>query len=95
VRITPDYTAPLPAAQTEGEPLLNVTPPPAPAKLLLTVPEAADLLGIGRTLMYELISSGQVVSVLVGRLRRIRPADLETYAAGLVAADAESVQTAA
>lgn len=50
------------------------TPP-----LLLTVEEAARKLRIGRTLMYHLISTGQVPSVTVGRLRRIRPADLATY----------------
>jgi excisionase family DNA binding protein len=59
-----------------------------PAQLLLTVPEAAAQLRIGRTLMYELISTGAVKSVLVGRLRRIRPADLAEYAASLVPADA-------
>jgi excisionase family DNA binding protein len=46
--------------------------------LLLTVTEAAAMLGIGRTLMYELIGTGAIPSVQVGRLRRIRPADLET-----------------
>jgi excisionase family DNA binding protein len=56
---------------------------PEPAKLLLTVPEAAARLGIGRTLMYALISTGAVASVQVGRLRRIRPADLESYAVSL------------
>jgi excisionase family DNA binding protein len=54
-----------------------------PVKLLLTVAEAARLLGIGRTLMYELINTGAVASVQVGRLRRIRPTDLESYAANL------------
>lgn len=61
-------------------------PAPAPAKLLLTVAEAAQQLGIGRTLMYSLISSGQVPSVLIGKLRRVRPADLENYAATLAVA---------
>lgn len=55
----------------------------ASRKLLLTVAEAAARLGIGRTLMYELISTGAVASVQVGRLRRIRPADLESYTANL------------
>lgn len=40
-------------------------------KLLLTVVEAAHRLGIGRTLMYELLASGEVASVHVGRLHRI------------------------
>lgn len=43
-------------------------------RLLLTVDEAADRLGIGRTLMYALVKDGEVESVHIGRLRRI-PAD--------------------
>jgi excisionase family DNA binding protein len=42
-------------------------------RLLLSVEEAAERLGIGRSLMYELISGGQVASIRVGRLRRIAP----------------------
>ena len=43
-------------------------------RLLLTVAEAARRLGIGRSLMYELLASSEVESIHVGRLRRI-PAD--------------------
>ena len=43
-------------------------------RLLLTVPEAADRLGIGRSLLYVLLADGQVESIHIGRLRRI-PAD--------------------
>ncbi len=43
-------------------------------RLLLTVEEAAQRLGIGRTLMYALVKEGEVESVQIGRLRRI-PAD--------------------
>lgn len=42
--------------------------------LVLTVEEAAQRLGIGRTVMYALVSSGAVESVRIGRLRRV-PAD--------------------
>ncbi|MDX3855034.1 excisionase family DNA-binding protein [Streptomyces sp. AK02-01A] len=42
--------------------------------VLLKVEEAARRLRIGRTLCYSLVSSGQIESVTVGRLRRI-PAD--------------------
>jgi excisionase family DNA binding protein len=45
-----------------------------PVRLVLTVEEAAECLGIGRTLMYALIASGDVESVRIGRLRRV-PAD--------------------
>ena len=40
-------------------------------RLLLTVCEAAEQLGIGRSLLYELLAEGQVESIHVGRLRRI------------------------
>src|SRR5829696_8179324 len=42
--------------------------------LVFTVEEAADRLGVGRTVMYALVSSGAVESVRIGRLRRV-PAD--------------------
>lgn len=35
--------------------------------LALSVPEAARLLGIGKTSMYELISSGAIVKAKIGR----------------------------
>ena len=48
---------------------------PDPATpLLLTVEQAAERLGIGRTLAYALVSAGEIESVQIGRLRRI-PAD--------------------
>jgi len=52
-------------------------------RLLLTVEEAADRLSVGRTYMFELIRSGTVPSVRVGKLRRVRPEDLEGYVAAL------------
>jgi excisionase family DNA binding protein len=56
---------------------------PRPIRLVLTVEEAAERLGIGRTMMYALITAGEVESVRIGRLRRI-PADaLEQYVMGL------------
>ncbi len=53
-------------------------------RLLLTVEDAADRLSISRTRMYELLKTGAVFSVRVGRLRRI-PADaLETFTTQLI-----------
>jgi excisionase family DNA binding protein len=40
-------------------------------RLLLTIEEAAERMGIGRSSMYRLVLSGAVESVKVGRLRRI------------------------
>ncbi|MGY1436618.1 excisionase family DNA-binding protein [Streptomyces reniochalinae] len=45
-----------------------------PTLALLSVEEAARRLGIGRTVCYRLISSGELESITVGRLRRV-PAD--------------------
>ncbi len=45
--------------------------------LVLTIEQAAERLGIGRTLMYALVTSGEVESVTIGRLRRI-PAECIT-----------------
>jgi len=39
--------------------------------LLLTVTEVAHRLGCGRTLVYDLIGSGQLETVKLGRLRRV------------------------
>lgn len=52
-------------------------------ELLLTVEEAARRLRIGRTLVYQLISSGKLESVKVGRLRRVPAECLPAYVATL------------
>ena len=49
------------------------------ARLLLRIEEAAERLGIGRSLMYRLVLSGAVESVPVGRLRRIPSECLREY----------------
>jgi excisionase family DNA binding protein len=45
--------------------------PGDPTLVALTVEEAARRIGIGRTKMYEYVSSGEIPSVTIGRLRRI------------------------
>jgi len=52
-------------------------------RLLLTVEEAADRIGVCRSNMFKLIRQGDVKSVKVGRLRRITPAALEDFIRGL------------
>lgn len=54
--------------------------------LLLTVEEAAKRLKIGRTQMYTLITSGEIQSVTIGRLRRVPAECLAAYVSGLLAA---------
>ena len=52
--------------------------------MLLSVREAADRLGVSRAYMYQLLRpTGPVPWVRLGRLRKILPAALEEYVAGL------------
>ena len=48
-------------------------------QLLLTVEEAAEVLRIGRTTMFELIRTGQVATVPIGRLRRVPMGALQQF----------------
>lgn len=50
-----------------------------PEPLLYTIPEAATALRISRTKLYELLDSGDVESVYIGRSRKIPAEDLRTY----------------
>jgi excisionase family DNA binding protein len=50
---------------------------------LLTVEEAAKRLRIGRTRMYDLIKTGTIESVTIGRLRRVPPECIAAYVAKL------------
>lgn len=54
-------------------------PEAQPIRLVLTIEQAARRLGIGRTLMYSLVMSGEVESVMIGRLRRIPVECLAEY----------------
>jgi excisionase family DNA binding protein len=52
--------------------------------LMLTAEEAAEELRIGRTRMYALIATGEVVSVKVGGSRRVPRDELVAYVKRLV-----------
>ena len=52
----------------------NLTP-----KLLLTIEEAARALSLSRSLLYDLLMSNQIVSIKIGRSRRIPVAALMAY----------------
>ena len=55
---------------------------------LLHTPEAAaERLQCGRTKIYELMASGELESVTIGRLRRIPDAELVAYVERLRAAE--------
>jgi excisionase family DNA binding protein len=54
-------------------------------RILLTVEEGAEALGIGRTTTFALIKNGELKSVKVGRLRRIPLDEIRAYTTRLLA----------
>ena len=50
---------------------------------LMSVPEAATVIRVGRSKMWQLVWGGEVESVFVGRQRRVVAASLDKYIAGL------------
>ena len=68
-------------------------------RILLSVEDAAAQLALSRTRMYGLIKNGEIVSVRIGRLRRVPVESLAAYTARLIAEQsrgksAPSVRTA-
>jgi excisionase family DNA binding protein len=55
-------------------------------QLLISVEEAAQALGIGRSQTYELVMGGQVESVKIGKRRLVVAASLDVYVQRLKAA---------
>jgi excisionase family DNA binding protein len=51
----------------------------APQRLLLRIPEVAETLGIGRTKIYEMIATGELPTVRVGRAVRISISTLQKW----------------
>jgi excisionase family DNA binding protein len=54
--------------------------------LLLTPEQAAETIGLGRTRTYALIGSGELVSVKIGKSRRVPLSEAEAYVSRLVTA---------
>jgi excisionase family DNA binding protein len=48
-------------------------------QLLLSVEEAAEVIGLGRSLTYEKILAGEIASIKVGRRRLVPAAALEVW----------------
>lgn len=53
------------------------------SKLVYSVAEVATQLGIGRTLVYDLIRCGELPSIKIGQRRLVARADLEGYVEAL------------
>ena len=60
----------------------SMGPAPPDAPLLLRIPEAARLVGVSRSTMYQLIGSGEVPVVRLGRSVRVLRAKLEVFVYG-------------
>ncbi len=54
---------------------------------LFTVPQTQAMLGIGRTTLWNMIASGEIESVRIGRSRRIPAEAIDRYVEGLRAKD--------
>jgi excisionase family DNA binding protein len=52
-------------------------------KLLFTVPECAEVLAIGTSKLWEMVSEGVLESVTIGRARRVTRAELERFVSEL------------
>lgn len=61
--------------------------PPVAGQLLYSPTEAARMLSVGRSTVYELMAAGALKYVKQGSIRRLRRRDLEAYV------DALNVQT--
>ena len=48
-------------------------------RLLLTIPEAAQVLGVSRSILYQLVQAGEVATIKIGRSRRVPIVALEQY----------------
>jgi excisionase family DNA binding protein len=56
-------------------------------RTLLTINEVADELALSRSTIYELVASGQLETVRIGRARRVPRAALDAFVAGLRSID--------
>ncbi|MFE7596915.1 excisionase family DNA-binding protein [Streptomyces sp. NPDC057494] len=56
---------------------------PAPTRALFTVKAAAEYLSLGRSTIYELMAANKLPYVKVGRIRRLRLAELDAFVAEL------------
>lgn len=65
----------------------NLPEPHAPEPLLLTIIEAARLLAVGRTTVYELIERGELRTVHIGRSCRMPVIAVTDYVERLLAVE--------
>jgi len=76
LRVVAEDVAPRGAFPTAPEPVQHAASESKPMRLLLRVEEAAEVLAIGRSKVYELVRTGELPCVRIGRLVRISADDL-------------------
>jgi excisionase family DNA binding protein len=59
-------------------------------RALISVSEAADMLGIKAWPCYQLLESGEIPSGYIGKRRKVRPEDVRAYAERLVAGEVQA-----
>jgi excisionase family DNA binding protein len=59
-----------------------------PVKVLLTVEEVAEAMGLGRTYVYELVMRREIRSIKLGRKRRIPVTALDEFVARQLSVEA-------
>ena len=79
-------SGPWPPRSEQGQPAMTAHAdgsPDVPERLVYSVDEAADLLGIGRTYMFRLVATGEIDSFKIGSRRKIPRDALDRYIARL------------
>ena len=56
---------------------------------LMSPEQLADYLGIGRTFAYQLLAQKRIPSFTIGKLRRVRKADVDRYIEHRLSAEAD------
>ena len=49
-------------------------------KVLLSIPEAAERLSLGRSKLYELMTAGELKAVRIGRAVRLHTSEIDRFA---------------
>jgi excisionase family DNA binding protein len=86
-RVTKSMPATTPRDHCREEVVMDVVAEheePLTDTLLVTAEEAARRLSLGRTTVYDLISRGELVSVQVGRCRRVPVSELRAFVDKLI-----------
>jgi excisionase family DNA binding protein len=60
-------------------------------KYLLTIPETAEAIGLGRSKVYELVSAGEIETVRIGKAHRVPRDAIERFVEKLRAAAMDPV----